>query len=240
MVHPHQLVLNRHGDANPVPGGPGEGPVMLPDPAAFVRTDPPNEARPTFNERFAPGSTVESVTALYKIANDIRLLCSGPESGLGELMIPANEPGSSIMPGKVNPTQCEAMSMAAVQVMGYDLAVGFGAAGGYLEMNAYKPLVIFNVLQSARLIADAVSNFADFLVKGMRPDEERIRDHLNRSLMLITALSPKIGYDRASEIVHLARREKLTLKEAALRLGYVTEEEFNRLVNPTGMAHGET
>jgi len=177
--------------------------------------------------------------SLYKIAEDVRLLSSGPRGGIGELLIPANEPGSSIMPGKVNPTQCEALSMAAVQVMGYDAAVGFAGAGGHLEMNAYKPLMVFNVMRSIRLIADACRSFDDYLVLGMRPDEERIRSHLEKSLMLVTALSPLIGYDRSSEIAHLARRENLTLKEAAKRLKYITEEEFDRAVDPERMVHGD-
>jgi fumarate hydratase class II len=174
--------------------------------------------------------------SLYKIANDIRILASGPRAGLQELVLPANEPGSSIMPGKTNPTQCEALAMAAVQVMGYDAAVGFAGAGGYLEMNVYKPLIAFNVIQSIRLISDGSRNFMDFLVKGMRPDTEQIALHLNRSLMFATALAPVIGYDKTSQIVHLAHDRNMTLREAALELGYVSGEEFDRLVDPARMA----
>ncbi len=173
--------------------------------------------------------------SLYKIANDIRLLASGPRCGLQELIIPANEPGSSIMPGKVNPTQCEAMAMAAVQVMGYDAAVGFAGAGGYLEMNVYKPIIIFNVIRSIRLISDSCTSFTEFLVRGMEINEKQTRDYVNRSLMLVTALTPVIGYDKAAEIAQLASKEGLTLKNAALRLGYVSEEEFDRIVDPRKM-----
>ncbi len=178
--------------------------------------------------------------SLYKIANDIRLLGSGPRCGLQELILPANEPGSSIMPGKINPTQCEAMAMAAVQVMGYDAAVGFAGAGGSLEMNAYKPLMAFNVIQGIRLIADSCRSFSAFLVKGMKPDRDQIRVHLNRSLMLVTALSPVIGYDKASEIAHLALNENLTLREAALKLAYLSREDFDRLVNAERMARPDS
>ncbi|MCL4502825.1 MAG: lyase family protein, partial [Deltaproteobacteria bacterium] len=177
--------------------------------------------------------------SLYKIANDIRLLGSGPRAGLHELELPANEPGSTIMPGKINPTQCEALTMVAVQVMGYDAAVAFAGAGGHLELNAYKPLIIFNVIESIKLLADACGNFTDFLVAGLQPDEEQIKTYLHRSLMLVTALSPVIGYDKAARIAHLAHDQGLTLKEAALQLGYVSEEEFDRLVDPYKMAHPE-
>ncbi|MFA4904070.1 MAG: class II fumarate hydratase [Desulfobaccales bacterium] len=175
--------------------------------------------------------------SLYKIANDIRLLASGPRAGLNELHLPANEPGSSIMPGKINPTQCEALAMVAVQVMGYDAAVTFGGAGGYLELNVYKPLLIFNVIQSIKILADSCHNFNDFLVVGLKPNYEQIDAYLHRSLMLVTALSPAIGYDRAAQIAHLAKDEGLTLKEAALRLGYISAEEFDRLVDPYKMAY---
>jgi fumarate hydratase, class II len=175
--------------------------------------------------------------SLYKIGNDIRLLGSGPRCGLQELIIPPNEPGSSIMPGKINPTQCEAMTMAAVQVMGYDAAVGFAGAGGYLEMNVYKPLIIFNVIQSIRLISDSCTSFTEFLVLGMEINEKQTNNYVNRSLMLVTALTPVIGYDKASEIAYLANNQGLTLKEAALRLGYVSEKEFDRIVDPRKMVH---
>ncbi len=177
--------------------------------------------------------------SLYSIANDIRLLASGPRAGLHELEIPANEPGSTIMPGKVNPTQCEALAMVAVQVMGYDAAVAFGGAGGYLELNVYAPLLIFNVIQSIKILADSCRNFTDFLVVGLKPDRERIDDNLRRSLMLVTALTPRIGYDRAAEIAHLAHNQGLTLREAALQLGYISAEDFDRLVDPYKMAYPE-
>jgi fumarate hydratase class II len=175
--------------------------------------------------------------SLYKIANDIRLLGSGPRAGLHELELPANEPGSTIMPGKVNPTQCEALTMVAVQVMGYDAAVAFAGAGGHLELNIYKPLLIFNVIQSIRLLADSCNNFTDFLVQGLKPDKAQIEAYLHRSLMLVTALSPVIGYDKAAEIAHLAQVQGLTLKEATLKLGYLSAEDFDRLVDPFKMAY---
>jgi fumarate hydratase class II len=177
--------------------------------------------------------------SLYKIANDIRLLASGPRAGLHELELPANEPGSTIMPGKVNPTQCEALTMVAVQVMGYDAAVAFAGAGGYLELNLYAPLLIFNVLQSIKMLADACNNFTDFLGVGMKPDRQQIDAFLHRSLMLITALTPAIGYDKAARIAHLAQGQGLTLKEAALKLGYLSAEDFDRLVDPYKMAYPE-
>jgi len=173
--------------------------------------------------------------SLYKIANDVRLLASGPRCGLYELKLPDNEPGSTIMPGKVNPTQCEVMAMAAIQVMGFDAAVAFAGAAGHLEMNVYKPLMAFDVLTSIRLMSDACASFSRFLVAGMEANVERIRDYVDRSLMLVTALSPVIGYDKASAIARLAHDEDLTLREAALRLGYVSAEEFDRVVDPKKM-----
>jgi fumarate hydratase, class II len=173
--------------------------------------------------------------SLYKIANDIRLLSCGPRAGFHELDIPANEPGSSIMPGKVNPTQCEALTMIAVQVMANDVAAGFGGAGGYLEMNVYKPLVIFNIAHSVTILSDGCTNFRKFLVENTKPNLKKIREYLDRSLMLVTALSPVIGYDKASKIAHYAMDNDLTLKEAALKLGFVTEELFDRVVDPTKM-----
>jgi fumarate hydratase, class II len=175
--------------------------------------------------------------SLYKIANDIRLMSCGPRAGFAELMIPANEPGSSIMPGKVNPTQCEALTMIAVQVMANDVAVGFGGAGGYLEMNVYKPLMIFNVTHSITIMADGCTNFRKFLVEGTRPNLKKIKEYVDRSLMLVTALSPVIGYDKASKIAHYALNNDLTLKQAALKLGFVTEDEFDRVVDPAQMVH---
>jgi fumarate hydratase class II len=175
--------------------------------------------------------------SLYKIANDLRLLGSGPRAGLHELEIPANEPGSTIMPGKVNPTQCEALAMVAVQVMGYDAAVAFAGAGGHLEMNVYKPLLIFNVLQSIKILADGCHNFTAFLVRPLQADKEQLDAYLHRSLMLVTALTPVIGYDQAARIAHLAHDQGLTLREAALQLGYIAAEDFDRLVDPYRMAY---
>ena len=173
--------------------------------------------------------------SLYKIANDIRLVSCGPRAGFAELELPANEPGSSIMPGKVNPTQAEALTMIAVQVMANDVAVGFGGAGGHLEMNVYKPLMIHNVMQSITLVTDGCTNFRRFLVEGTKPNLKRIAEHVERSLMLVTALSPVIGYGKAAEIAHEAMDRDLSLKEAALKLGYVSETEFDRLVDPAKM-----
>jgi fumarate hydratase class II len=173
--------------------------------------------------------------SLYKIANDIRLMSCGPRAGFSELTIPANEPGSSIMPGKVNPTQCEALTMIAVQVIADDVAVGFGGGGGYLEMNVYKPLMIFNVTHSIAIMSDGVTNFRKFLVEGTKPNLKKIKEYVDRSLMLVTALSPVIGYDKASKIAHYALDNDLTLKEAALKLGFVTEAEFDRIVDPKKM-----
>jgi fumarate hydratase class II len=173
--------------------------------------------------------------SLYKIANDIRLMSCGPRAGFAELNIPENEPGSSIMPGKVNPTQAEALTMVAVQVMANDAAVGFGGAGGYLEMNVYKPLIIYNVTHSITLMTDSCTNFRTFLVEGTKPNLKKINEYVERSLMLVTALSPVIGYDKASKIAHYAMDNDLTLKEAALKLGFVTEAEFDRVVDPKKM-----
>jgi fumarate hydratase class II len=173
--------------------------------------------------------------SLYKIANDIRLMSCGPRAGFAELQIPENEPGSSIMPGKVHPTQAEALTMIAVQVMANDVAVGFGGAGGYLEMNVYKPLIIFNVTHSITIMTDGCTNFRKFLVEGTKPNLKKINEYVERSLMLVTALSPVIGYDKASKIAHYALDNDLTLKEAALKLGFVTEVEFDRIVDPKKM-----
>ena len=173
--------------------------------------------------------------SLYKIANDIRLLSCGPRAGFAELHIPANEPGSSIMPGKVNPTQVEAMTMVAVQVMANDVAVGFGDASGYLEMNVYKPLIIHNIMQSITLLSDGCNNFRQHLIEGSKPNLKKIAEYVERSLMLVTALSPVIGYDKAAHLAHYAMDHDLTLKEAALQLGYVTEDEFDRVVDPRKM-----
>jgi len=181
------------------------------------------------------GSMKTLATSLYKIANDIRLMSCGPRAGFAELSIPANEPGSSIMPGKVNPTQCEAMAMVAVQVMANDMAVSFGGASGYLEMNVYKPLIIYNITHSISLMTDSCTNFRTFLVEGTKPNLKQIGQFVERSLMLVTALSPVIGYDKASKIAHYALDNDLTLKEAALKLGFVTEAEFDKVVDPKKM-----
>jgi fumarate hydratase class II len=173
--------------------------------------------------------------SLYKIANDIRLMSCGPRAGFAELSIPANEPGSSIMPGKVNPTQCEALTMIAVQVMANDVAVGLGGAGGYLEMNVYKPLMISSITQSIAILADGCTNFRKFLIEGTEPNLKKINEDVERSLMLVTALSPVIGYDKASKIAHYALHNDLTLKAAALKLGFVTEDEFDHIVDPAKM-----
>jgi fumarate hydratase class II len=184
---------------------------------------------------FAHGALKTLATALSKIANDVRLLASGPRSGLGELRIPENEPGSSIMPGKVNPTQAEALTMLCAQVLGNDVAVNLGGASGHLELNVYKPMIIHAFLQSARLLADGCRSFEEHCARGIEPDEARIRELLERSLMLVTALSPHIGYDRAAEIAKKAHREGRTLREAALALGYVSVEDFDRWVRPQDM-----
>ena len=183
------------------------------------------------------GALKTLATSLYKIANDIRLLSCGPRCGLHELDIPANEPGSSIMPGKVNPTQCEALAMIAVQVMANDVAVTFGGGSGYLEMNVYKPLIIYNIMHSIRIMTDGCHNFSRFLVLGTQPNQKQINAFVERSLMLVTALSPIIGYDKASQVAHYALDHDLTLKEAALKLGYISANEFDRVVDPAKMVH---
>jgi fumarate hydratase class II len=174
-------------------------------------------------------------TSLYKIGNDIRLMSCGPRTGFAELIIPENEPGSSIMPGKVNPTQAEALTMAAVQVMANDVAVGFGGAGGYLEMNVYKPLIIHNITHSITIITDSCTNFRRFLIEGTKPNTKKIARDVRDSLMLVTALSPVVGYDKASKIAHYAMDNDLTLKAAALKLGLVSEAVFDRVVKPEKM-----
>ncbi len=172
---------------------------------------------------------------LFKIGNDVRLMSCGPRAGFAELIIPANEPGSSIMPGKVNPTQAEALTMLSAQVMANDVAVGIGGSAGYLEMNVYKPLIIFNLTHSITLLTDGCANFRKFLVEGIKPNLKKIAEYVDRSLMLVTALSPVIGYDKSSKIAHYAMDNDLTLKEAALKLGFVTESEFDRVVDPAKM-----
>jgi fumarate hydratase class II len=181
------------------------------------------------------GALKTLAVSLSKIAGDIRFLATGPRAGIGELRLPENEPGSSIMPGKVNPTQCEALTMIAAQVVGNDVAVTLGGAGGHLEMNAYKPLIAHNVLGSVRLLADGATSFRRFLVEGMEADEKRIAEHLSRSLMVVTALTPVIGYDAAARVVHKAAHEDTTPREAALALGVISAEDYDRIVDPAKM-----
>ncbi|MEX2199488.1 MAG: class II fumarate hydratase [Burkholderiales bacterium] len=184
---------------------------------------------------FAHGALKTLATALTKIANDVRWLASGPRSGLGELSIPENEPGSSIMPGKVNPTQAEALTMLCAQVFGNDVAIGIGAASGHFELNVYKPMLIHNFLQSVRLLADGCASFEEHCARGIEANRARIGELVERSLMLVTALAPHIGYDRAAEIAKKAHREGSTLRDAALALGYVSAEDFERWVRPEEM-----
>ncbi len=183
----------------------------------------------------ASGALKQLAAALMKIANDVRLLASGPRSGLGEILIPENEPGSSIMPGKVNPTQCEALTMVCVQVMGNDAAIGFAASQGNFELNVFKPIIAFDFLQSVRLLGDAAQSFNDNCAKGIEPNRARIRELLDRSLMLVTALNPHIGYDKAAEIAKHAHKHGTTLREAAVALRILTGEEFDRYVRPEEM-----
>ncbi|MGB8799093.1 MAG: class II fumarate hydratase [Candidatus Acidiferrales bacterium] len=186
---------------------------------------------------FASGALKTLGASLMKIANDVRWLASGPRAGFGELILPENEPGSSIMPGKVNPTQPEAMTMVAVQVFGNDAAIGFAGSQGNFQLNVFKPVMIHNFLNSVRLLADACRSFVDHCVLGMELDLGRIEQNVKNSLMLVTALSPKIGYDKAAEIAHTAHHEHSSLKAAALKLGYLTEKEFDELVKPENMTH---
>ncbi|MBL8956875.1 MAG: class II fumarate hydratase [Myxococcaceae bacterium] len=183
----------------------------------------------------AHGALKGLAASLFKIANDVRWLASGPRSGLGELNIPENEPGSSIMPGKVNPTQCEALTMACAQVMGNDVAISLGGASGNFELNVFKPLMVHNFLQTCRLLADGMSSFREHCIEGLEANRERIRENLERSLMLVTALNPHIGYDNAAKIAKTAHREGSTLKEAAAKLGLVRPDDFDRWVRPEDM-----
>jgi len=184
---------------------------------------------------FAQGALETLAASLMKISNDIRWLASGPRSGLGELIIPENEPGSSIMPGKVNPTQCEAMTMVCVQVHGATAAVGFGGSQGNFELNVYKPVIIYNFLHSVTLITDACHGYVEYMLKGIQVDHAKVKAHVNNSLMLVTALAPKIGYDKASKIAHTAHVEHTSLREAAIKLGHLTAEEFDEWVRPEKM-----
>jgi len=186
-------------------------------------------------EVFLHGALSAMATGLFKIADDMRLLGSGPRCGFGELLLPENEPGSSIMPGKVNPTQCEALTMVCCQVFGNHTTITVAASQGHLELNVYKPVIAVALLQSIRLLGDAARSFTDHLVAGIRPDEARIRELVEKSLMLVTALAPVIGYDKAAEIAKAAHANGTTLRQEAVRLGYVTADQFDRLVRPEAM-----
>ncbi len=181
------------------------------------------------------GALKQLAVSIYKIANDIRMLASGPRSGIGELIIPANEPGSSIMPGKVNPTQCEALTMVCAQIMGNDVAISFGGAQGHYELNVFKPMMAKNLIESATILADASLSFNEHCAKGIEPNRANIEKLLNNSLMLVTALNTKIGYYKAAEIANTAHKNGTTLKEEAISLGYVTSEEYDELVDPKKM-----
>jgi fumarate hydratase, class II len=186
---------------------------------------------------FASGALKTLAASLMKIANDIRWLASGPRCGLGELTLPENEPGSSIMPGKVNPTQCEAMTMVAVQVMGNDAAIGFAGSQGNFELNVFKPVIIFNYLHSVELLADVCNSFVEHCVIGIEVNREQVDKYVKNSLMLVTALSPKIGYDNAAKVAHTALHDNISLREAAVKLGVLSGEEFDALVKPEDMTH---
>jgi fumarate hydratase class II len=202
----------------------------------FVSAENKFEALATHDaDVFAHGAINTVAVSMFKIANDIRLLGSGPRSGFGELILPENEPGSSIMPGKVNPTQCEAVTMVAAQVMGNQGTISFAGSQGHFELNVFKPLVAYAMLQSIRLLTDVAESFTDHCIIGLQPNRERIKEHLERSLMLVTALAPQIGYDKASEIAKAAHKRGTTLREEAVRSGHVTAEEFDRLVRPEDM-----
>ena len=181
------------------------------------------------------GSLKVVAGSLFKIANDLRWLASGPRSGIGEITLPANEPGSSIMPGKVNPTQCEAMTMLCTQVMGNDVTIGFSGASGNFELNVYRPVLAYNILQSIRLLSDGCNSFTEHAIAGIQPNEERIEHNLYNSLMLVTALNPHIGYDKSAEVAKKAYKDNITLREAIIELGYLTGDEFDKLVQPADM-----
>ena len=185
------------------------------------------------------GAIKTAATSIYKISNDIRLMGSGPRSGLGELILPANEPGSSIMPGKVNPTQCEAISMVCAQIIGNDMAVSFAGANGHFELNVFKPLFAYNIIESSKILGDACLSFSKNCIEGLKPNKKRIERFLNDSLMLVTALNSKIGYYKAAEIANKAYKEDITLKEACIQLNYLSEKEFDKYVNPERMTNNE-
>ncbi|MEK3887547.1 class II fumarate hydratase [Bacillus sp. FSL K6-3431] len=204
----------------------------------FVSSDNKFHALTSHDEIVYVHGAIKGLAAdLTKIANDVRWLASGPRSGIGEISIPANEPGSSIMPGKVNPTQSEALTMVAVQVFGNDAAIGFAASQGNFELNVYKPVIIYNFLQSVHLLADSMLSFDEKCVQGLEPNKEVIAENVNRSLMLVTALNPHIGYEKAAEIAKLAFNDGSTLKEAAIKTGYLTEEQYDEWINPSKMVN---
>ena len=185
------------------------------------------------------GALKTVAASIYKISNDIRLMGSGPRSGLGELILPANEPGSSIMPGKVNPTQCEAISMVCAQIIGNDMAVSFAGANGHFELNVFKPLFAYNIIESSKILGDACLSFAKNCIDGLKPNKKKIERFLRDSLMLVTALNSKIGYYKAAEIANKAYKEDITLKEACIQLNYLSEKEFDKYVNPERMTNNE-
>jgi fumarate hydratase class II len=241
MPHLHELAIGGTAVGTGLNAPPGFAPAAAKRIAEltghpFVPAENPFEALAAHDALVAAHGVLKTLAAaLMKIANDVRWLASGPRSGLGEITIPENEPGSSIMPGKVNPTQSEALTMVSAQVLGNDVAVNVGGASGNFELNVFKPLIIHNVLQSIRLLADASESFEAHCARGLEPNLPRIREQLDRSLMLVTALAPRLGYDRAAEIAKKAHREGLTLREAAVALGYLTAEEFDREVRPERM-----
>jgi fumarate hydratase class II len=184
---------------------------------------------------FASGALKTTACALMKIANDIRWMGAGPRCGIHELFLPENEPGSSIMPGKVNPTQCEALTMVAVQVMGHDTSIGFAGSQGNFELNVFKPLMIINLLHSIEILKDSVHNFEIFCIQGIEPNRKKIAEYVNNSLMLVTALSPKLGYDKCAQIAHYALDHHTTLRDACIQLGFLSGAEFDQIVIPQDM-----
>ena len=241
MPHLHELAIGGTAVGTGLNAPPGFGAAAAKRIAEltghpFVAAENPFEALAAHDALVsAHGALKTLAVGLMKIGNDVRWLASGPRSGLGEITIPENEPGSSIMPGKVNPTQSEALTMVSAQVLGNDVAVNIGGASGNFELNVFKPLIIHNVLQSIRLLADAAESFEEHCARGLEPNLPRIREQLERSLMLVTALAPRLGYDRAAEIAKKAHREGTTLREAAVALGYLTAAEFDREVRPERM-----
>ena len=241
LPHLHELALG--GTAvgtglNAPPGFATKTVTLLATATKLSLTEAPNrfEALSAHDALVATHAALKGLAVvLFKIANDFRWLASGPRAGIGELVLPENEPGSSIMPGKVNPTQCEMLTMACAQVMGNDVAISIGGASGNFQLNVYKPLLAHNALQSCRLLADGMASFAEHCVAGVQPNRARIAENLERSLMLVTALNPHIGYDKAAKIAKKAHAEGTTLKAAALSLGFVTEDQFDAWVRPKQM-----